>query len=174
MKRSIVCVWGLWSINATHAGGVAAGDDSVRLRTAVHRLALLELVAGEGLIEDLLLDQGVDAELGADFLDQRLLALLVARFLEFLEQLLDLAVVGLEQGDGIHFLLARHVPLLWVGSALLTPRRGRPLLLNLAASRGESDLLRRRRRPHVLALHQSRHLDGAIVAIASVALDLRA
>jgi hypothetical protein len=43
----------------------------------------------------------VDREFGADFTRQRLLALLIACLLELVEQVLDLAVIGFQQGDRV-------------------------------------------------------------------------
>ena len=73
----------------------------------LEQVLVLDLVLA-GRVEDLLLDHGVDRQLGADLLDQRLLALFVARLLELLEQVLDLAMVFLEQGDGVGLFAAGH------------------------------------------------------------------
>ena len=57
----------------------------------------------EELRWDLLLDDRVNGELGADLCRQALLALRTLGLLELREQIFDLAVIGLQQGDGILF-----------------------------------------------------------------------
>ena len=59
-------------------------------------------------VEDFLLDHGVDLELGADLSRQRLLAILIAGLLETVEQRLDVAMVLLDQSDGVGLRAAGH------------------------------------------------------------------
>ena len=54
-----------------------------------------------GRVENLFLDLGVDGELEADLLRQLLLAAVALRVFEFLEQLLDRAMILLEQRDRV-------------------------------------------------------------------------
>src|SRR6185437_6721531 len=92
--------------------GEELGDQ--HLRAVVLDIGLVDRVVlhlpGAGRIEDLLLDDRVDAELGADLLDQRLLALGAARLLDFLEEVLDLSMVRLQERDRVRFLLCHEVP----------------------------------------------------------------
>ncbi len=67
----------------------------------------------EGGIEDLFLDERVDLERAADVVGELRLAFLLARLLELGEPLLDLPVVGLEEGDRI---LCRRSPALAPGA----------------------------------------------------------
>ena len=69
----------------------------------------------ERRVEDFLLDRRVRPERPADLRSKGLLAAGEPRFLEFLEPLLDLAMVGLQQRDGIF--RCRHAT---------TATRGRP------------------------------------------------
>jgi len=55
----------------------------------------------EGEIEDFFLDERVDFELDADLVRPRLLAVCGFGTLELLEQILDLVMDGLQQGDRI-------------------------------------------------------------------------
>jgi hypothetical protein len=66
-------------------------------------LAVLPGLGLDGRVVDLLLDGGVDLELLYDLPDQLLLGLVgaVACLPELAEQLLDSAVVGLDQLDGV-------------------------------------------------------------------------
>jgi hypothetical protein len=66
-------------------------------------LAVLLGLGLDGRVVGLLLDGGVDLELLDDLLDQLLLGLVgaVARLLELAEQLLHLAVIGLDQRNGV-------------------------------------------------------------------------
>jgi hypothetical protein len=72
-------------------------------RLGDHVLAVLLGLGLDRRIVGLLLDGGVDLELLDDLGDQLLLGLVgpVAGLLELAEQLLDRAVVGLDQGNGI-------------------------------------------------------------------------
>ncbi len=58
-------------------------------------------VAFAGRVEDLFLDDRVHGQLGADLLGELLLLGLALGGFELGEQILDLAVVGLQQGDGV-------------------------------------------------------------------------
>ena len=66
-------------------------------------------LAFAGRIENLLLDLGVDRQFKADLLGQLLLAAIAARLFEFGEQILDRAMVLLEQRDGVQFRVFGHV-----------------------------------------------------------------
>ncbi len=72
------------------------------------RQQVLFRLALAGRVEDLLLDDGVDRQLGADLPGELLLLRLALGGLELLEKLLDLAVVGLEQGDGVGLIGSGH------------------------------------------------------------------
>src|SRR5579859_2235036 len=74
--------------------------DGVVLDLRLVQIVVFDAFFAAGRIEDLLFDHGMGGQGGADLLDQ-LLALLAFGALELLEQLLDLAVIGLQQVDGI-------------------------------------------------------------------------
>ncbi|MNN81107.1 hypothetical protein D3C81_1978960 [compost metagenome] len=59
-----------------------------------------------GWVEDLFLDDSVDLQFEAGLLRQGLLAVLAPGLLEAGENLLHLAVVGLQHGDGVHLFIA--------------------------------------------------------------------
>jgi hypothetical protein len=73
---------------------------AIVLNVAFLKQILVDLALAGG-IENLFLDLRMDRQLEADFLGQRLLAPVAARFLELGEQFFDGAVVGLEQRDRI-------------------------------------------------------------------------
>src|SRR6185369_14476460 len=62
-----------------------------------------------GRIQNLFHDQGVNAKLGTYLLHQGLLLHGSPCALEFLEKAFDLAVIGLQKGDGIQFRFVEHV-----------------------------------------------------------------
>ncbi len=70
-----------------------------------------------GRVEDFLFNRGMHHQLGADLFGQGLLHRVALGLFELLEQVLDLAMVGLEQGDGVGFFgLGDHdgVPSKWL------------------------------------------------------------
>jgi len=69
-----------------------------------------------GRVEDFFLDHRVDLQLVADLLGQLPLAVLAAGLLELAEQVLDRAMVVLQQHDGVGKLLFGH------GKLLVSPR----------------------------------------------------
>ena len=71
---------------------------TIMLDIGLFKRVSLDLAFERG-IENLFLDERVDFELGANLVGQRLLAVCGFGTLELLEQILDLAVIGLQQGD---------------------------------------------------------------------------
>jgi hypothetical protein len=65
-------------------------------------------LAADGRIENLLLDHGMDLQLGADLPRQLLLARRTFRLGECGEELLHLAMVRLQHGDGVGKVLLEH------------------------------------------------------------------
>ena len=65
-------------------------------------------LAPAGRIEDFFLDHGMGAELAADLLNQRLLFASARGVFELGKQLLHLAMIGLQQGNGVQMVLALH------------------------------------------------------------------
>jgi hypothetical protein len=98
-------------VHDQHLGRVVLDLSLVQGSVVLGRLAA-------GRIEDLLLQQGVDRQVLADLLDDLSLAGLVG-LLEFLEELLDPPVVGLQEFDRIELDLHRGVGLLGLAAVLL-------------------------------------------------------
>ncbi len=85
---------------------ISALAPSLRDTGFVERVVLDQL--SEGGMKDFLLDERVDFELDANLVRQRLLAVCGFGTLELLEQILDLAIVALQQGDRIGELRLGH------------------------------------------------------------------
>src|SRR4029077_20540706 len=78
-------------------------------------------------IEDFFLDHCMRAELGADLLNQRLLFGCTRGGFELGKQFLHLAMVGLQQGNGVQMVFAWHIgPLSRSGSIIAPSKVARP------------------------------------------------